>query len=82
MGLGAYSVVSPAEARDRRDAARKLLAADIDPIDHREAARLAEVVKQAEATTFTEAAKAYIEAHSADWQSPKRAAQWPRTIAA
>lgn len=46
MGLGSYPAVSLADARDKAEAARKLLAAG-DPIEAREAAREAEAVGQA-----------------------------------
>jgi integrase len=80
MGLGAFPAVSLAEARDKAKAARKLLAADIDPIGHREAARLAEAAEQARATTFAQAAAAFIAAHKAGWRNDKHAAQWESTL--
>jgi len=42
MGLGGFPAVSLADARDKADGARKLLADGIDPIDQREAARQAQ----------------------------------------
>jgi len=65
MGLGGYPAVSLAGGRDKDEGARKLLADGIDPIDRREADRQADAVKEAQATTFAEAATAYIEAHVA-----------------
>lgn len=41
LSLGTYPEVSLAEARGRRDAARKLLAADVDPAEHRKAEKAA-----------------------------------------
>lgn len=41
LAHGIYPDVSLAEARERRDAARKLLAADIDPAEHRKATKAA-----------------------------------------
>lgn len=60
MGLGVYPDVSLADARDKAEAARQLVANGVDPIDHREAERQAEAAKKASATTFAEAASAYI----------------------
>jgi len=68
------------DARDKAEAARTLLADDFDPINRREADRQADAVKEAQATTFTEAAQAYIEAHVAGWRNDKHAAQWRSTI--
>jgi integrase len=80
MGLGGFPAVSLADARGKAEAARRLLAAGIDPIDQREAARQAEAAELAQATTFAEAARAYIEAHEAGWRNDKHAAQWRSTI--
>lgn len=52
LALGEYPQVSLAEARDRRDEARKLLAAGIDPSEHKKAMKAA---KAAEAANSFEA---------------------------
>jgi hypothetical protein len=66
--------------------ARKLLAADKDPIDEREAERkrlaLEAAKEAAKAITFDKAAEKYIDAHRAEWRSPKSAEQWTNTLAA
>jgi integrase len=80
MGLGGFPAVLLADARDKAEAAHELLADGIDPIDRRAADRQAYAVKEAQATTFAEAAKAYIEAHVAGWRNDKHAAQWRSTI--
>jgi len=41
LALGVYPIVGLKEARDRRDAARKLLAAGVDPGEHRKAEKVA-----------------------------------------
>ena len=79
-GLGGFPAVSLTDARGKAEAARRLLAAGIDPIDQREAARQAEAAELAQATTFAEAARPYIEAHEAGWRNDKHAAQWRSTI--
>jgi integrase len=81
MGLGGFPDVSLAEARDKRQAARKMLAAGMDPIDQRAAERQGEAAEQAQATTFAEAAKAYIEGRTG-WRSNKTAQQWCNSLAA
>lgn len=45
LALGKYPEISLAEARDRRDDARKLLAAGTDPGEHRQAAKLAKAAE-------------------------------------
>ena len=69
-----------ADARDKAQAARQQVANDIDPIDQRAAERQAQAVQQAHATTFSEAAKAYIEANESGWRSDKRATQWRNSL--
>ncbi len=84
MGLGNADHVSLAEARDQADAAHKLLAQGIDPIDHRLAAKAA-AIAEAEAAkpvvTFDDAAERYITTHEAGWRNPKHRAQWRATLA-
>jgi len=82
MGLGAYPDVSLAAARDKARAVRQQLDNDIDPIEARESQRQAEAAKQAQATTFTEAVKAYIASHEAGWRNPNIAPQWRNSLAA
>jgi integrase len=67
MGLGSLDLVSLAEARQLAVEARKLLLADIDPLDHREQVRAASLAAQARATTFAQAAEQYIAAHRSSW---------------
>jgi len=82
MGLGGFSAVSLADARAKAQAARQQPANDIDPIDQRAAERQAQAAGQAHATTFSEAAKAYIEANESGWRSDKSATQWRNSLAA
>ena len=80
MGLGSAAVVSLDEARERAQAARKLLAAGIDPIDARQAEQAAAQAEQAKRITFAEAATQYIAAHEAGWRNPKHRQQWRNTL--
>lgn len=61
LALGAYPDISLADARDRRDAARKLLANDTDPGEVKKAAK-AETAKAAviAADTFEAVARAWL----------------------
>jgi integrase len=73
MGLGAYPVVSLAEARTKAAEARKVAASGGDPI----AAR-----KQIEQTapTFTTCAARYVRAHRRGWKNAKHQRQWVSTL--
>lgn len=78
MGLGACSVLTLAEARDKAAEARKLAKKGIDPLAAR---RVAEAAEKAAATTFKDAALEYIRAHRAGWRNAKHGQQWENTLA-
>lgn len=78
MGLGACSVMTLAEARDKAAEARKLTKQGIDPLEARKAA---EVEEKAAVTTFKTAALDYIESHRAGWRNAKHGQQWENTLA-
>jgi integrase len=82
MGLGSADVVSLDDAREKAQAARKLLAASIDPIDSRRAEHQAIQAQQAAKVTFAVAAAHYIAAHEAGWRNPKHRQQWRNTLTA
>ena len=88
MGLGpmgdAPDGVSLARARDLAAEARAVLRAGRDPIEARDAARLADQRARAEAAahTFKAAAAALVEGKRSGWRSPKHAAQWLATLEA
>ena len=75
MGLSAVSAVSLAEARKKANAARRLLADGIDPLDAKRAADRPSIVP-----TFGEVADAHIEAMAPSWRNPKHEAQWRMTL--
>jgi integrase len=81
MGLGRAADVTLAEARDKAAAARKLVAAGIDPIEHRRAEQSAAQASAIKQTTFSEAAARYIAAHEAAWRHPKHSHQWRSSLA-
>ena len=78
MGLGSASRAgtSLARARELAAEARTALAAGLDPLEARKAAR------QADRTVpnFGECADAYVEAHSNSWRNDKHVAQWKMTL--
>lgn len=77
MGLGPFDNVSLAQARDKAVDARRLVAAGIDPLDHRRASQAAAA---AAATTFGMYADEYVKEHRPSWSNEKHAAQWAMTL--
>ncbi|MCC7274767.1 MAG: integrase arm-type DNA-binding domain-containing protein [Alphaproteobacteria bacterium] len=80
MGLGSASVCSLAEAREKAAAARRLVAAGIDPIEARKQEEAAAAVAAARATTFKECAESLIASKRAGWKNAKHQAQWAATL--
>lgn len=80
MGLGGYPGVTLAGAREAARRMRELLREGVDPIEATRAKRSALVAEAARAMTFDQCARAYIDAHSAGWRSPKHATQWSATL--
>jgi integrase len=82
LGLGSCSVVSLAEAREKGLALRKLLAAGIDPLEHRKAQRQQAAVAVAKSLTFRAAAEHYMAAHESAWSNSVHRSQWTQSLAA
>jgi integrase len=80
MGLGALHTVSLADARIKARACRQQLLEGVDPIEARNAGRLAERAAAAKAIVFQTAGEAYVEAHRAGWKNLKHADQWANTL--
>lgn len=76
-GLGSYPTISLAKARQSADEFRRQVAADVDPIEARNAQRLA----VARAPSFEECAKFYMASHEVAWKNDKHRAQWRSTLA-
>lgn len=81
MGLGAVHAVSLPEARAKAKECRLLLLEGKDPLEARNASKLAEALERAKMMTFDHCAAAYIAAHRSGWKNPKHASQWENTIA-
>ena len=79
MGLGSLDLVPLGEARQLAVEARKLLLADIDPLDRREQDRAATLAAQARTTTFAQAAEQYIAAHRSSW-TPGHHQKWQNSL--
>lgn len=80
LGLGGFSVVTLAQAREKARAAHQLISQGIDPIeDKRKAARALELEK-ARAITFKDAAMQYIGLKEIEWKNAKHRQQWDNTL--
>ena len=79
MGFGSYPEVSLAEARDKREAQRKVLAKGfLDPLEE---LRQAEALKaEKDSIRFSQAAEMYIDENHHAWKNPKHAQQWANTL--
>lgn len=80
LGLGAFDLVSLAQARETAREARAKIARGIDPIHDRRALRSQLIASQIAAPSFSEAAKKYVESHEASWRNAKHAQQWRNTL--
>ena len=81
MGLGSLDTYSLAEARERARNCRKLRDEGKDPIEERNAARLAVKLEATKAITFEQCAERHIAAHRAGWRNGKHRDQWSSTLA-
>lgn len=80
MGLGQFPGVTLAQAREKARSAREKIEQGTDPILMRQQAQSLLRAQQATAVTFESAARAYIDAKSAEWSNAKHAAQWGATL--
>lgn len=78
MGLGSYTDVGLAQARELAADARKLVSQGIDPLSHK--AQL-EAEAKAKRLTFKDVADEYIKLHRPGWKNAKHAQQWVNTLA-
>lgn len=81
MGLGAAHTVGLGDARVKARECRALLLAGKDPLEVRNAEKLADALERAKMITFDQCASAYIEAHRRSWKNAKHVAQWESTLA-
>jgi hypothetical protein len=81
MGLGHVNEVSLAEARNKADAARKLLREGIDPREQRDAMHTAAVAAKARAHTFCDAVRHYIAAQEVGWHNAIHRHNWRASLA-
>ena len=80
MGLGPVRVVSLGEARARANECRKLLAAGIDPLDHRNAERQKARAAALHRATFKQVLDMLLASHGDKWRQ-KHATQYRNSMA-
>jgi integrase len=80
MGLGAFDLLTLAEARERGHQARRQLLDGVDPLKAKRAAKRQRLLAHAHAKTFEECALAYITAHEAGWRGDHSRQQWSASL--
>ena len=80
MGLGAYDLLTLAEARERGHAARRLLLDGIDPLEAKRRGRRERKLSSVRQKTFRDVALDYIAAHEAGWKGSKSRVQWMQSL--
>jgi integrase len=78
IGLGSCTYVTLAEARQKAFEYRRLLAAGVDPLQHKQQARRS--LTAAAAKTFNQCAVEYIAAHEDGWRGGTSRKQWLATL--
>lgn len=79
MGLGSYTDVGLAEARNKRDDARRLVKQGVDPIGQREVIRREQEAAERKIPTFDECAAKYIDTHNEEW-CKRHHRQWSKSL--
>lgn len=80
IGLGSFSDVTLAEAREKARECRKQIRNGINPINERKAKRDSARLEAAKTKTFAECATAYVDAYQAGWKNEKHIKQWTSTL--
>ena len=80
VGLGAYPAVTLAQAHEKARQARESINQGNDPVVTRERAQSALRAEQVAATTFEDAAIAYIKKESPAWKGKKSHTQWTGSL--
>jgi integrase len=80
MGFGATHAVTLAQARQKAQDARNLLAEGNNPLSQKRAAEAERRLKEALKITFRDCAERYIVAHEKSWRNEKHRAQWRSTL--
>jgi integrase len=80
MGLGSAQYIALADARTKADAARRMAANGVDPIEHRDEQRRLSREAVMPKMTFEQAAEIYRKSHESGWKNEKHRQQWQSTL--
>jgi len=80
MGLGSLNTITLSQAREKAKAYRTSLIDGVDPLEARNAAKLAIALEQAKTVTFDHCAQEYIKAHRSSWKKEGHARHWESSI--
>ncbi len=80
MGLGSFSTITLAQAREAALEARRSVYAGIDPINAKRSTKTQALLETALAMTFKQCAQAYISSHEKSWRNQVHALQWPNSL--
>jgi len=80
IGLGGYSDVPLALAREKAVETKEMIRKGQDPVLAKKAARDALIESQARAVTFRQATAKYLDSMSDQWRNAKHRAQWLSTL--
>lgn len=80
LGIGSFSNLSLAEARDKAQKMLQSIKEGIDPREERKELKSALLQSQARTRTFKECAQEYLTAHASDYSNEKHRKQWVSTI--
>lgn len=80
IGLGGFPDVSLAQARRKALEYKEQIAAGIDPVEERKAARRALIAAQMSTITFADAMQDYIEMKSKEFRNPRQRQQWENSL--
>ncbi|WP_225781180.1 site-specific integrase [Xenophilus sp. Marseille-Q4582] len=82
IGLGPFSEVGLAEAREKAREMHKAVRQGVDPLLSKRAQRSALAARQALEKTFDDCVTEYIASKSDEWKNPKHRQQWENTLKA
>ncbi|OOY07428.1 integrase arm-type DNA-binding domain-containing protein [Thioclava sp. F36-7] len=80
IGLGPYPEVTLAAARESAREVKAQIAAGLDPVEERKAARAALVTAQRRGLTFADAVEKYLDAKLDEFKNEKHRTQWRSTL--
>ena len=80
IGLGSYTDISLAEAREQAQAIRKQIIQGLDPLTEKKISKQKNLAEKAKALTFQQCALKYIEQQKPSWKNAKHATQWEATL--